>query len=157
VKIRDLEERHIPQVLSLAGLMHEESQYRDLTFDPERVLALCTRILVEPEELGLVAQYGQRIIGMLGAYLAPYEQGDELLAYDRLVYVSPGYRGSSAFVRLVRKYVAWAESHGARQIFLSQSTGIKTYQTHQLYQRLGFDPVGSIARMTNVRSETTTV
>lgn len=145
--IRDLASRDIPEVITLGGMMHEESQYRDLCFYPKRVIDVCRYILDDDQQLGLIAETNNRIVGMLAGYLRPYEYGDAILAHDRLVYVRPGYRGSSAFIRLVRRYVSWAREMGAEQVFLSQSTAVASHRVHGFYRRLGFEYLGSIARM----------
>jgi len=147
MKIRGLQDRDIPQVITLGELFHQESQYRDLTFEPGKILSLCGKALMDPTELGLVALDQEVVVGILGAYIGRYEFGQDLLAFDRIVYVRPSYRGSRAFVRMVREYVQWARSCGVKQIFLSQSTGLKTDRVSGLFRRLRFEQVGGVSRM----------
>lgn len=123
--------------------MHEESCYSSLNFDPERVLDRCNQIFDNPGTMigNVVIDNGQ-IVGMMGGYIAPYDYGDDMIASDILVYVTPDYRGSTAFIKLIRAYVAWALPL-AKLVFLTQTTGINPDVVSDLYQRLGFRPVGA--------------
>lgn len=143
--IRSLQPSDVPAIIHLGARMHEESQYSLLNFDPQCVAGRCYQIIDSPDTMiGLVVvDYTGHIIGMMGGYLAPYEYGDDLTASDILVYVEPEHRGGKAFFMMVKGYVSWARSKGAKLIFLNQSTGINPEATSHLYQRLGFRPCGS--------------
>lgn len=140
--IRRLEQLDIPDIIRLGGRMHEESQYGVLAYSPERVADKCYQVTVNLHMFGVVAYSDGSIIGMMGGQVYQYDYGDELIATDILVYVSPAYRGSMAFIKMVRKYVAWAKEQGAKLVFLSQTTGVNQESVSSLYQRLGFKPVG---------------
>lgn len=141
--IRLLEAGDIPEVIRLGGMMHEESQYSGLTYNPEKVVMRCRQILTgDNTMLGLVSVQGGEVVGMLGACILPYDYGDELLAHDMLVYVAPDHRGGPDFLRMVKAYVFWAKECGAKMVFLSQTTGINAEKVSSLYERLGFKAVG---------------
>lgn len=141
IKIRRMTEDDIPMLVALGEDMHEESR-RSGTFDPERSIRLCFKIMQDPASLGLVAEQEGEIIGMLGAHITDDLWGPDKVAGDYLVYVVPEQRGTSAAVRLIKAYIAWAEENGAADIYLRQSTGVDIERTAEFYGRIGFDMVG---------------
>lgn len=149
--IRQLTPQDIPSVISLGGRMHEESQFGALTYAPEKVAKKCARSVSDPDMLALVAEKDGEIVGMFGAYVTPYEFGDERIAQDILVYVAPEHRGGMAFVRMIKAYVFWAKEKSAALVFLAQTTGVNQDLVANLYQRLGFTPVGGQFCLPGVR------
>jgi len=133
----------IPGIIHLAARMHEESIYSAFDFNPQKVADRCWQIIESESMIGMVATRYGKAIGMMGGYVVPYEYGEGLVASDILVYVSPEYRGSRAFIRMVRMYAEWAKSKGASFIFLNQTSGISPDLTSELYQRLGLVVCGS--------------
>lgn len=126
----------------MGGRTHEESNYRELEYSPEKCYQLGLRAIKDDNELWLIAEEDEPA-GMLGAWCRPPIFSKECVASDHLVYVSPRYRGSSAFIKLVRAYVRWAKKR-AKLIFLATSTG---YETEKLYTRLGFIKRGGIYQL----------
>jgi GNAT superfamily N-acetyltransferase len=139
---RELQEHDIPSIIHLGGRMHEESQYSSLTYNPEKVLDKCNKILEVDYMIGIIAEQGNHIVGMMGGVIGPYEYGEELISSDILVYILPEFRGTGTFIKLVNKYIAWSKEKGAKKVFLSQSTGVNIDSITQLYHRLGFAYVG---------------
>lgn len=147
MEIRTITPADIPAILAMGGLMHDESEYRSLDYAPEKCAALCRSIMANADtQLGLVAVEGDEHFGMLGAYVTAAYFSDDLVSGDYLVYVRPEFRGTTAFVRMVKRYIEWAKERGAQLIFLRTSTGIESDATAALYQRLGFARVGGVFR-----------
>ena len=67
---------------------------------------------------------------------------DVKVAKDLAWFITPDKRGGILAVRLVRDFEVWAKKHGATQLGLGQSTGVRVEQTQKLYERLGYRVVG---------------
>jgi hypothetical protein len=141
--IRTMTDSDIPALVNMGERMHTESVYRDLTFDPIKAMDNAFEIIENPETmLGLVAEQDGELIGMATSYVMPYEHGPDLVSGDMLVFVDYGHRGSSAFVRMMQARVAWAQSKGAKMIFMGTSTGVNTEQTAALLEHMGYEKIG---------------
>lgn len=143
-EVRTMTRQDVPAIIGLGFDMHQESCYRDLDYDPEKIGKLCLQIVDDGSKLALVATKDGQIVGMLGAYITEHFFGSDKTAGDYVVYVRPEHRGSTAFIRLVRAYVAWAKDRGAKDIFVRQSTGMNINAIGDLYTRIGFEIVGYI-------------
>ena len=82
------------------------------------------------------------IIGMITEEIF----GDDLIACDLGLFVSPSKRGSSAAPQLVEALEHWAKSAGAKEIHLAQSTGIEVNRTRRFYEGMGYEVVGVVTR-----------
>lgn len=145
VTIRLLTAADIPQIIRLGGNMHYESNFASIGFEPQKVVDKVREVLACPQSyFGMVAEDEGAIIGIMGAVIGEYEFGYDRISNDILVYITPEYRGSRAFIKLVKAYVIWAKEMGAKLIFLNQSTGINIDLVADLYVRLGFKRVGGM-------------
>lgn len=147
MNVRLMAERDIPKVVAMGADMHAESQYRGMDYDPYVCHALAEAVIQDPNQIALVAETDGEVVGMISGYVAPFYFGSDLMAADRILYVMPEYRGSSAFIRLVKAFCEWATEEGARQVFISTSSDINTDQTDALFERMAFETVGAIHRM----------
>ena len=145
--IRQITKDDIPRLIEIGLMCHQESEYNVMSFSGNKCIALCERIIAEPQMLGTVTVKDSVITGVLVAAAIPAYFSDEITASDLLVYVLPEYRGSRAFYMLCLSYVGWARTKGARLIFLRNSTGIESEKVGKIYQRMGFEHVGGIYRM----------
>ncbi len=145
--IRPIEPRDVDALIEIGRQAHEESEYREMSFDEAKCRALCESAIDRWSFIALVAERDGAIIGMLLAAIAPAYFSTDLTAGDLLFYVLPTHRGSRACHRLCRAYIDMARTLGAKLIFLRNSTGIKPDETGELYERMGFAHVGGIYRM----------
>jgi GNAT superfamily N-acetyltransferase len=74
----------------------------------------------------------------------------DLVADDIFMWVEPDYRSINAVTQMIRTYVEWAKSHGAKLIRASHTGGSwpKSSREYKLFdallQRNGFKEVGSV-------------
>jgi len=152
MEIRPITDKDIPGLIHMGADMHNESEYRSLEYSPEKIADLCYAAIKTKDVLGLIAVDSFRSpIGVLGATVQEAYFSKDKTALDLLVYVTPKHRGSTAFIKLIKHYVTWAQERGASLIFLRQSTGINTDMVENLYKRLGLHHVGGIFCMEGVR------
>lgn len=124
--------------------MHRESDFVDMDYSPERCIALGREARTNQDYVWLVAEHRETITGMIGGYVSQTYFGSGRVARDFLVYVIPVYRGGRSFLMLVNGFVAWAKDRGATKVHLSSSANMG--DVGPLYERIGFDRVGSIHR-----------
>lgn len=128
------------EFMSLAHSMHQESSFKDISFDPNKVANLLQR----PDVFCAMYKKDDKYIGFMLAALCPYFFSSvECLASDLALFVLPEERGGFAAVRLIKSYEEWAKLKGATEIYLGQSTGIHIEKTDALYTRLGYTKLGS--------------
>lgn len=143
MKLRHPNPGDMGQLVTLAGLMHRESWFRDFDFDPAAVEAFITRAMEADFMLALVLEAaGGGIAGFFCAAEATHFFGRDRYACDVAVYVHPDHRGGPGFVRMMKAYEAWCRIRGVREIHIGLSTGIELEKTARLYEKLGYaDPV----------------
>lgn len=136
--IRLMEMADVVEVIDLGKMMHEESIYSDLDFNPQRLLALAEQVIPSLEYLTLVAEKDAKIVGLCVAYATPHFFGNDLTAGDLAIYMHPDHRGGLLGVQLVKHYIAWCDMKGVKHPMLGVSAGIKPERVGKLYRKLGF-------------------
>ena len=125
-------------LMPIAESMHIESpRYSKLAFSHDKVLQLYITLIDADSCLMLVAEQDGEIIGGVAGMVTPHWFSDELVANEYGVFILPDHRGGMTAVRLVRGYIEWAKSQGAKMIQLGISTGVHVEQTQALYQAIG--------------------
>lgn len=138
--IRNITVDDLPTIISLAQQMHAESTYAGYTFDYDKALNIARHILVSTKHCAFVAESSdEEVFALLVAYVDEFFFSKDLQAQDYLVYAAPSRRGSSAVVRLIEMYEAWAKDVGAKRICLGVSAGINDDRVRKLYSRLGYN------------------
>lgn len=144
--VRRLTETDLAECIRVGARMHEESDYADLEYSPERCLALGRAAVADPDQYGwFIAERGGEIVGMMGGHCCPAYFSDDKVAEDFLVYVKPAARGGLAFLMLVKAFVSWSKESGARMIHLADSANMEG-AIGALYERLGFTRIGGVYR-----------
>lgn len=141
--VRLIKESDIPAVIHLGGEIHDESVMRMLSYSPDKIALFSRQIIANPEEmLGVVAYSDNILVGMLAAYIFAPIYSEELMSWDEVFYVKKNYRGSSAFIRMIKMYVEWARKARAKMIYLRTSSGIAAETTEGYMVRMGFLKMG---------------
>jgi GNAT superfamily N-acetyltransferase len=82
-------------------------------------------------------------IGIMSGCIYPSHIFDGNVAYDLFLYVLPEHRGSTIAKRLIAKYEQWAMQQDVLEIGIGVSSGINPERTGALYEKLGYQNVGS--------------
>lgn len=134
--------------MELGRRMHEESEFAFLPFDPVKVRRLLHHIASNPEHYCVyVVEHEERLIGLLVGQVMEYFFCRELLCDEVLLFVERDQRGSVAALALVRAYLEWSRSKGAREARVAVSTGVDIDRTGAFLQRLGFRHVGGVYKL----------
>jgi GNAT superfamily N-acetyltransferase len=133
--------------LRLAKELHAESPtFRAMEFHDEAFRHYFDQVInpKQPDLVGWVLKdnadapvYG----GMIAALIPPFYSQDKF-AVDLTIFVEQNRRGGRGAVMLLKKYKAWAQYRGAKQIQLGIGTEINLQRTTRFYERMGFKVTG---------------
>ena len=105
----------------------------------------------------LIAENNQgELVGMLAGYMVDFFFCDGNVVQDRVYYVLPEHRGSSAAFKLILAFRRWAESKGASELSINMSVAIDMPRFNKLMNHLGFNCCGSNFAMTLKYANNTT-
>ncbi len=125
----------IENIKELGRLMHEETVFSRLSYDPEKLYQFALRLLGDPYSLVVVHDKSALL-----AQVYPHIYTDDLIAVDQLLYVHPDHRRSGIARSLVTHYVNWAESMGAKMVLMGSSTGFEGAE--DFFKSCGFERIG---------------
>ena len=143
-QIVQYEDRYEAQVLALAREMHAESvSHKDMPLDEVKLLGQlkASHTLPDTVYFKLCVRNDEVLGGFFGQISGVYF-GSAKAAKDLAWFVKRNHRGSIAALLLVADFEAWGVSHGVKDFFLGQSTGVNIETTRALYEHLGYTVVG---------------
>lgn len=137
----------VPAILAMARAMYRESPVlRPMLWSDERATALIQYAIGSDDALAIVADSGAgeaaSPVGMFGGAVARHIFSDDPIAIDYVLYVDPVWRARGVGESLIRVYVDWARSRGARLVQAGVTSGINTDDAVRLYESLGFRVTG---------------
>ncbi len=133
----------IPQILEWGRAMHLESGYSELDFSVAKIVGMARRMVGATSECLFVSDNGFFAGGM-----AEYWFGGDRKTFDYALYIEPESRGSSQSVRLVRAYIEWARSVGAKRCHIANTTEVNIERVEKFFLALGFKRIGGNFVMT---------
>ncbi len=128
------------EVLKLGKALHKESRYQSSPFNDDKVLHLFGLTLRYPEKFFMA--FDDEYKGFILMSIQEDYFSDTKYAADFCLYIKPEYRGSLLVKRLVGSAEKWAKEHGAYEVRLGHTTGIKTDTAPRLFNKLGYEPTG---------------
>jgi len=144
--IRLCTKEDVPAMLDMAVLMHQESPvYKDLPLDLVKLENLGNVAMDSPHLATIIVSTTDgQLTGMLGAISTTEYFGPAITTCDLFLYVLPERRGSTAALRLLKKYDQWAVDLGATRINLGITTGLFLAETGRLYEAAGYTHAGHL-------------
>jgi ribosomal protein S18 acetylase RimI-like enzyme len=141
--IRNFEPEDWPDFIRLMHSLHEEGAVSTLRFSERDML----QTLKRPDLFNVLAVDPQgNVVGVCTGWVEKTFFGPDLVAHQHMFYVSPEARGSIYGKELMAAFEAFARDSGAKEIWVSQATGIQVERTQRLFTALGFETVGFVAR-----------
>jgi GNAT superfamily N-acetyltransferase len=140
--IRSFEPGDTPTFLRLAQQLHDEGVVRELKFDAQAM----RRMLEQPGLFIELAFDGDEPVGLFTGFVQETFFGPDVVAHQHLMYIVPSHRGGMLATRMMHRFETWALLQGAKEVWVSQATGIRPERTRKLFEALGFGTVGFIAR-----------
>lgn len=135
--IRRAEWHELPSVVSLCQQFHAETEWQDIPFVPDVMLAALTALLSDDSNNLLVVADGEQIVGAVGIQIAPMYWGTDAVATELFWYIDPAYRGRSCSLRLFQQAEAWAKEAGAK-VMLMGSLATSPPHVRTMYERAGY-------------------
>jgi len=138
----------IEPMITLGEKMHEESNFKHLNLDRQKLTELGYFAIANPDiYYAIVAEDENKCIkGMFVGLITEYYFGKDLMATDLLVYVDKSKRGAMASVLMFKEFEKWATRKNAKEVRPATSTGIEIERTRKLYRHLGYEVSGNTFR-----------
>lgn len=144
--VRDATPSDIEELILLAAEMFSESQFRQYSFNPQKVADLFIA-LIDLRQILLVAESDGKIIGGFAGGVHEHFFGDLKMSFDYALFVLPEYRASKAGLMLLKRYIEKAKELGAAEITIGNSTGVESDRVIKLFEHVGFVRYGANMRM----------
>lgn len=111
-------------------------------YSEQAVRDLIARTIAEPSACTIVAEYGDRIVGMAAAvsynhFLSP----TVIVAQELFWWIEPEYRGSGAGLKVMRALENWALSVGASVMVMVTLHGLGHERLDKIYRQDGYSPL----------------
>lgn len=96
-----------------------------------------------------VVEENRTVVGYLLAFLEGYSFTTGVFVVQEVLYVRPDKRGTRAAVRLIKEFVRWGETVGAREWIFGISNKFQPDRTARLFEKLtGAERVGVYLKKT---------
>lgn len=146
MRLRMIESADRDVVLGLAQRFHAEAVQSALAFEEDIAGAYFDEVIRGIERGTSCGFHAESRSGLPAGFfvgeLARYPFSRRLIAQDKLFYVVPEFRGSSAAVKLLRVFDRWARKRGACQLYISERAAINSRSFARLMNHVGFDLIG---------------
>lgn len=133
----------LPDAVRLAKGFLAEGMFKECSFNEEKFAA----VIAHPSVFyAFYTREGGNRCGFFIGTLADQFFGDDLIGMDMGVYIEPEHRGGMGAVRMVQAFESWAKANGAKEIYLSQSSGVDIDKTVRFYEGLGYNKAGFVTK-----------
>ena len=146
MRIRFAKLDDVKAIMALGQTMMEESRFGSYNFNADKTRDLIKHMLINQPATNciLLAETNQgELVGMLAGYLVEFFFCDGNMVQDRVYYVLPKHRGSSAAFKLILAFRRWAESKQANELSINMSVAIDMERFNKFMTHLGFACCGS--------------
>lgn len=133
----------LPELVELCYMFQKESWQAFADFDDYKVENYFISLMEGDNSEIFVAHRGGYVVGCICVFLYNPPHSNTLFAGDYIWYVVPEERGSMIGVRLMKMFMDWAESNGAKCITTGASSAISTDRTSELFKHLGCEVTGT--------------
>ena len=130
-------------LIHLGELFRLESKVQYPEIEPEAVFQRLQFFINDPKAFGYVVTRKGELLGFMCGYCEQYTFSFDVGAHSDLIFVPQKYRNTRAPLLLVKKFIEWSESLGARTITMDLMTGIKPGQVSKFLGRFGFEECGT--------------
>jgi RimJ/RimL family protein N-acetyltransferase len=132
----------VPRMVELGQIMHAESRYQALRFDPAKFARVIESLIDYPDGLAIVAVKGGQVIGGFLGIAEEHFFSPDKFSFDLATFIDPAHRGGFVAANLLRAYVKWAQGRGIACVNAGVASGINHEVSVRLYERIGFAHTG---------------
>lgn len=145
MKIRLAGPADLPTILALGERMHAESRFRHYGLNRAKAASAMEKLIANPSRaVVLLAENSTGVaVGMLSGYVIEYFFCDATAVQDRVFFVVPEARGSSAAMKLLLAFRRWAEARKVDELSINMSVGVEMERFNRMMGKLGFACCGS--------------
>lgn len=145
MRIRPAKPEDVQTVIALGEQMLAESRFRGYALNRAKVIATAEQMIANSQQaVVLLAESSTGgAVGMLAGYVIDYFFCDALVAQDRVFFVVPEARGSSAAMKLLLAFRRWAEVRKVDELNVNMSVGVEMERFNRMMGKLGFVCCGS--------------
>lgn len=145
MRVRLADSKDISSSVELGRRMYLESRFSRYPFDPMRVEEMFNAVLKDKKgSCFFVAERDSgQMVGMFIGHASELFFSPVLAAYDKLLYVVPEARGSSAALRLLSLFRHWAQELGVAEISVNMTVAIEMERFQRFMSHLGFRCCGT--------------
>jgi RimJ/RimL family protein N-acetyltransferase len=144
IAVRMATDADAEQVARLGRQFYEAGGLNKYLFEysEDDVSALIAKTIAEPSACTIVAEDGDRIIGMAAAvsynhFLSP----STTMAQELFWWIEPEHRGSGAGLMIMRALEDWAKSAGASVMVMVTLHGLGHERLDKIYRQDGYAPL----------------
>jgi hypothetical protein len=136
-------------LVSMGRRMHDNSKFRDMDYDEDKVAILGYTALDQPTRMFLMVIEDTETEVPVGVLLAGLTQsyfGSDYVANDLLILIEEEHRGrcGDALRRITALYREWASALGAKRIYIGTSSGIDPERACKALEACGFHQIGTL-------------
>jgi hypothetical protein len=132
--IREATEQDAPRIVEMGSRSLREGPYSDEIDNPEQSLKTALEVMRSESGKILVAEFGGKLIGLLGFVLYPHYFTGQMTAIELMWWVEPEQRASWTAIMLLRAAQRMAKSMGATKMQFSAPTE----EVGKAYESLGY-------------------
>ena len=135
------------RIAEIGRTLHEESSFASMAYDTDKTSSYFIRLILDEGKdyyVRVAEDDSGQIVGGIAGYCVPSWFGPDKTASDISLFILPEARGGMTAVRLIKGFIEWAKSRGAKQIRPGVSTGAVGKNAEALYERLGLTRVGAL-------------
>lgn len=143
--IRNAESKDIGRLVQFGFLIHAESKFSTLSFDPEKVRQTLENIIGSQNGTHccfIAEDSEEELIGVFIGCVEEYFFSRSLMAHSILIFVHPKWRGSAAALKFIHAFRNWAINRGALELCIGVASGVTIGRTDKFLRRLGFSITG---------------
>lgn len=134
--------KHIADIVSMGkGFAAENGPHLD--YDPQEVITTCELVLndLDREYVNIFLIYkSDEPLGFMYASCGKYLFNRQRYAQQELIYIRPAFRGTRAFLKLVKSFEEWARLRSAVEVWMGSAHN-KPFS--EVLPRIGYATVGT--------------
>ena len=144
---RFVEQNDLNWILASAEDMFNESEWKDeLEYDTEKAKKYFFSAISDPNVFGIISlDENEKPIGFLSGALLEYSFSNARYGREMDLYVIPSERRGVTGVQLMRKFIDWSKSKGAKEVYFEPSRGVKK-DFDAMGKRLNMDNISTVYR-----------
>ena len=145
MKIRLAELYDVEVVLAMGRDMLAESRFSGFPTNTDKTRLSIEKVIGSPMTscVLLAEQNDGSVVGMLAGFVTDYFFSDVLVAQDKVFFVLPSHRGSSAALKLLIAFRRWAENRKVVEICINMSVDVEQVRFDKFMTHMGFKSCGS--------------